>query len=489
MSLGRELSAEPDDAATVAELERALGETAAGETAGLGSPPLPPVLEAWPPISRVAELGSSACWTTWQDLERWLEAFVRFHTEDLQGLREVMKEPAERRTLPYDQREWPCPAHWVEAMADVVATPGPHPGGRLPDLSRVSAPHWLLLRRLAELHAAVRAGTPPPCLLATPTTGTGGLDPAELVARIERYERAGVEAMPADLQQALLRLPHRAPPEVAARAGRLTSPAGGALADWLARRPRPQTRIGWRHGSGLYRDDREPATSGVASLVPGIRAEPTGLELVDHLLSDPRPSRWQADGDDPGGWSAMMPHDREAMAAHFLPYLFCREHGSHLELAHIRTLTVTDGRPGEAVALLVAYFLLNRKGNRASSGVSLLLDLAARGDLPAVEVGRQLALLLRRTWLKPVSLRESMELAADQGGPHLWQVMTGLLPAYLPGPGERAHAAHTQALALAARIAARTGARGALPCVAEIAGRAGDSGLVREARRLHASLA
>lgn len=464
---------------------------AAAETAGLAPLPLPPAPEARPPlspISRVTALRSSAHWTTWQDLERWLEAFVRFHGEDLQGLREAMKEPAERRTPPYDKREWQYPAHWVDALADVVATPGPHPAGRLPDLSRVSAPHWLLLRRLAELHAAVRAGTPPPYLLATPTTGTGGLGPAELVARIEGYERAGVEAMPADLQQALLRLPHRAPPEVAARAGRLTSPAGVTLAGWLTRRPRPRTRIGWRHGSGLYLDDREPAAPGDVSLIPGIRAEPTGLELVDHLLSDPRPSRWQADGDDPGGWSAMLPHDREAMAAHFLPHLLCREHGSHVELAHVQTLMATDGQPGEAIALLVAYFLLNRKGNRASCGVSPLLDLAAKGDLPAVEVGRQLALLLRRTWLKPVSLRESMELAAERGGHHLWQVMTGLLPAYLPGPGERAHAAHTQALALAARIAARTGARGVLPCVAEIAGRASDSGLVREARRLHASL-
>lgn len=478
MSLGRETTPTPDtvDAATVAELERALEET---------TDPAPPPL---PPISRVAGLGSAVYWTAWQDLERWLAAFVRFHTEDLQGLRAAMKELAERRPPPYDKREWQYPAHWVEALADVIATPGPHPGGRLPDLSRVSAPHWLLLRRLAELHAAVRDGTPPPYLLATPTTGTGGLAPAALVARIEGYERAGVEALPADLQQALLRLPHRTPPEVAARASRLTCAAGVTLAGWLARRPLPRTRIGWRHGSGRYLDDREPAATDDPSLVPGIRAEPTGLELVDHLLSDPRPSRWQADGDDPGGWVAMMPHDREAMAAHLLPHLLCREHGSHLELAHVQTLTATDGQPGEAIALLVAYFLLNRKWNRASSGVSLLLDLAARGDLPAAEVGRQLALLLRRTWLKPVSLRESMELAADRGGHHLWQVMTGLLPVYLPGPGERAHAAHTQALALAARIADRTGARGALPCVAEIAGRTGDSGLIREARRLHASL-
>ncbi|MFI7446701.1 hypothetical protein ACIBQX_04310 [Nonomuraea sp. NPDC049714] len=459
MSAGRKTSTATaaGDAPTVAELERALGEAATGET--------------------------------WQDLERWLEAFVRFRTEDLPGLREAMRAPAVRQSPPYDKREWPYPAQWVAAMADLVTTPGPHPVGRLPDISRVSAPHWLLLRRLAEIHAAVRGGTAPPYLLATPTTGTGGLDPAALVARIEGYERAGVEAMPADLQQALLRLPRRIPPEVAARAGRLTSAAGVTLAGWLTGRPEPRTRIAWRHGSGVYLDDREPSPSSEVSLVPGIRAEPTGLELVDHLLSAPRPSRWQADGDDPRGWPAMLPHDREAVAVHYLPYLFCREHGSHIELTHVQILSVTDGPPGEAIALLAAYFLLNRKWNRAPAGVSLLLDLAARGDLPTVEVGRQLALLLRRTWLKAAALRESMELAADRGGhDHVWQIMTGLLPAYLPGPGERAHAGHTQVLALAARIAHRTGAGGELPCVAEIAGRGGESGFVRAARHLRAAL-
>ncbi|WP_336205037.1 hypothetical protein [Nonomuraea sp. LPB2021202275-12-8] len=458
-------------------------------------PPAPEPAPLPPPIADPADLRRLPERSGWQELERWLAAFVRFHTEDLEGLRVALKDLADEPTGLHDEREWQHPGQWAEAMARHVVTPGERPGaprpaeGRLPEASRVSAPHWLLLRRLAELHSAVRGGTPPPGLLATPTTGTGALDAAELVARIEAHERAGAEAMPADLQQALLRLPHEIAPEVAARAGRLTSAAGVTVAGWMSRRPRPRTRVGWSHGSRLYLDDREPGAPHEPSLIPGIRIEPTGLELVDRLLSDPRPSRWQGDGDDPGGWPAMMPHDREAVASHYLPHLLCRWHGSHVRIAHVEALSLADGPAGEGVALLVAHFLLHREW-RPDDGVPLLLGLAARGDLPAAEVGRQLALLLRRTWFKPVTMRETLETAAVRGGhEHVWRILTGFLPVYLPGPGERAHTAHTQALAFACRIARWSGARGALPCVAEIAGRDGTSGFVREARRLHALLA
>ncbi len=67
-------------------------------------------------------------------------------------------------------------------------------------------------------------------------------------------------------------------------------------------------------------------------------------------------------------------------------------------------------------------------------------------------------------------------------------MVAGFLAVYLPGPGEHPRTAHTQALGFAVRAAAWAGARGELPCVAEIARRRGSSGFVREARRLHARL-
>nr|BFE80232.1 hypothetical protein GCM10020093_028330 [Planobispora longispora] len=93
------------------------------------------------------------------------------------------------------------------------------PRDRLPGPDSVSPPHRAMLLRCAEVHAALKAGTLPPYLLATPTLTSGHIDPAELVARLEGYERAGATALPADLQQALLRLPREVDPEIVERGG------------------------------------------------------------------------------------------------------------------------------------------------------------------------------------------------------------------------------------------------------------------------------
>ncbi|MEV0203158.1 DUF6493 family protein, partial [Nonomuraea sp. NPDC050691] len=92
---------------------------------------------------------------------------------------------------------------------------GPHE--RLPGRSRVSPPHWAVLLRCAEVHNALKEGALPPYLLATPTSTSGHIDPAVLADRIEGYARAGARPLPADLAQALLRLPREVDPEVSAR--------------------------------------------------------------------------------------------------------------------------------------------------------------------------------------------------------------------------------------------------------------------------------
>ncbi|MFD8533775.1 hypothetical protein ACFV0L_40830, partial [Streptosporangium canum] len=78
---------------------------------------------------------------------------------------------------------------------------------QLPHPNRVSPPHDFLLHRYAELADALRNGTLPPVLLATPTWMSGHLDPDVLVGRLETCAAAGVEPPLADLAQALLRLP------------------------------------------------------------------------------------------------------------------------------------------------------------------------------------------------------------------------------------------------------------------------------------------
>nr|BFE80231.1 hypothetical protein GCM10020093_028320 [Planobispora longispora] len=56
------------------------------------------------------------------------------------------------------------------------------------------------------------------------------------------------------------------------------------------------------------------------------------------------------------------------------------------------------------------------------------------------------------------------------------------------GAGERAHSAHTRALAFAAEAARRADARGPIPEVARIAAHRATSGYVRAARALHGRL-
>ncbi|GAA2808606.1 hypothetical protein GCM10020219_095550 [Nonomuraea dietziae] len=110
----------------------------------------------------------------------------------------------------------------------------------------------------------------------------------------------------------------------------------------------------------------------------------------------------------------------------------------------------------------------------------------ARGSLPAVECGRQLGLVLRRTEVKLGRVLESLEDCARQGAHReIWQLVAGMLPVLLPGTDERAHAGHTQVLGFAVRAAGWAKASGPIPAVAEVAARTGSSGFVRTARRLH----
>ncbi|MEU8041104.1 DUF6493 family protein [Streptosporangium sp. NPDC049078] len=363
------------------------------------------------------------------------------------------------------------------------------PHDRLPDPRHLSAPHYAMLLRCAEVHSALKAGTLPPYLLATPTLTSGHLDPAELVARLEGYERAGAQVLPADLGQALLRLPREASAEVVDRAGKLTSQAGATLARWLTDRPEPQLRVDWAHAGGAYTHDRQKGEHS-PRLNPRIRLEPTGLALIDTLLSDPRSWTDEDDGKYMEFWRLTLPSDRETVAMHLLPHLLDTWERPGYFHQYVTALFSQDGPVGEATALLIAVQLA-QQGMFAwpERGLRLLLDAAAADCLPTVECGRQLGLSLRRevTTMSPV--RSALEECAKQGAHRqVWEIMTGLLPVYLPGPDERPYSGHTQALSLAIDAARWAGARGPVPAVAEAAARKGTSNFVRTARALHEQL-
>ncbi|MFB9470530.1 hypothetical protein ACFFR3_13495 [Nonomuraea salmonea] len=527
--------------------------------------PAPVEAGAFPaPVRAAYELGPCPR-DDWQGAERWLAGVVHLYGHAREALTTRLTEHR-----PPPPGPWLDIGHWAQAIARLVtgtvvpsAADGSSPVGdeRLPGLGDVPGPHLFLLRRWAEVHDALAAGTLPPYLLAEPTEGSGLLDPEMLVERLSGYERAGVEALPADLQQALLRLPRDIPPHAAAQAARLASEAGRVAARWMnGERPEPIAELIWscrvlggpdtatpvpgtnilppappapgvhvlppgspvggdaghsggggfpagdggeRSGeaaageSGPWQEgwaccaaDTGPVLDRAHELSARLRpAGPTGLEFVDGLFSGSVAHRLRDHGGYLGWWPHLMPSDREAVAAHCVPHLMERWRRVRMETAQAQALAAAGGPPGEALALVVAYLVADRARGTAEERARPVVELAARGELDAERVGRRLALLIQRTELKPGPAFETLEAAAAFGAQReVWRIVTAFLPGFLPAPGERSHTRHTQGLVFALRAARWAGARGAVPCVAEIAQRKASNNFVREARRLHTYL-
>ncbi|MFF3437292.1 hypothetical protein [Streptosporangium sp. NPDC002721] len=374
---------------------------------------------------------------------------------------------------------------WYDGSAG-YGDPGETRPDRLPKEHRTSVPHRFVLRRCAEVLAALRAGTLPPVLLATPTAATGHLDPAAFLARLETVEATGAEPLPADFQQALLRLPGTAAPEVVARAGRLTSEAGRRAARWLAEGPvEPEARVRWRfteNGNPCHTDEREPPAGADLTPVPWVRADPTGLPLVDELVGEVSYRDWDEHGRYMGWWPAVLPSHREVVAAHYLPHLLHIYYRPTVQPEYVEALAACDGPVGEHTALLLAFFLAQRD---PAHGVRLTVRMAARGDLPAEALGRQLVLLTERTRVKLPHAVAGLGEAAGQGAHReVWEVIRAALPHVLPGEGERPRPGATDLVALGVEVARLAGARGEIPGLAPPSRRS-SSGFGRQCRRLH----
>ncbi|MGW7477212.1 DUF7824 domain-containing protein [Nonomuraea muscovyensis] len=439
----------------------------------------PPVLgPAGLPTSRLSE-------HRWLVAERWLDVFVRLAATDRAALTETLAPvaglfPAEM----YRSAPWRHLKIWAAAMAKELTEPGAeakatagHPD-RTPPTTRERLPEIagtgrrMPLRRFAEVYEALVTGTLPPYLLATPTHVNGRLDAAELVDRLEGYELAGAEALPVDLEQALLRLPRTVPADVVERAAGLTGTAGRAAARWMTDRP-AGPRVTLR---------RQESGDGV------FVADPTGSATLDEALADLRGEEaFEAH-------LSVLPSDRELVAAHAVHPVLADAIHRRPAAAHLDLLAAADGPGGPAMALLVAHCLCAEP----EETLRPLLWLAASGGLPGAEVGAELATLFRRDEANEREYRlysvaevlGVLEEAARHGAHReVWQIMAGLLTGYLPGPGERATVTHTRLTTFAADVATWADARGELPRIAELAARSRESGLVRQARRLHTRLA
>ncbi len=450
----------------------------------LGSVPEPPRMP--PPVrdpGTLARLRLSEF--DWLSSELWLDGFVRLADHRRAGQERARLVTALAPLAAgcgddrYRWRPWWHTADWAAAMARELAEPGAERsagvGGRatvaerVPAMAHGPAEKIMPLARYAEVYQAQVEGRLPPYLLSTPTRLNGLLDPDVLVERLEGYERDGVEALPLDLRQALLRLGRTVTEEVASRAAGLTGTAGRKVARWLTDRPaEPRVVLRWTTHQGDTRITSE--------FVSGAEYQEVLGDLLIPRFHDESCERLLA----------VLAGHRDLAAARAAWTLRSYWPLNKPSLQDLDLLVTADGPAGPGLALLLAHHLMEGPDGGA---VPPLLRLAATGALPGEELGRQLADLLRRSESGPADAVAALRTAAEQGAHReVWQVMRGLLPACLPGPGERATTAHTRLMTFAAEVASWADARGELAVVAEFAGRTRGSELVRQARFLHERL-
>ncbi len=279
-------------------------------------------------------------------------------------------------------------------------------------------PRLALLYRLHEIAVGLGQRSSPPLLVATPTAGSGQLDPGELVARLEQAAAAGWEPWEHDLQQALLRLPRAPDPAATARARRLPTPAGQRLFAWLrdggmadpqvtrvvrTMRGRPR----WSPDASRQLADEvvgvfatvappgNPARPGAlpASLAAARRLLPRRPPPLAALLCQlPEPERWERWH--LGGWQhcwpALLPSHRDALAAQLLPWLANRSAGVRGIGQLLPALAEADGPVGPGLTLALAYGLGARDPVDRAAAVDALLVLAGRHQLEGRALGVEL---------------------------------------------------------------------------------------------------
>ncbi|MFD0279382.1 DUF6493 family protein [Kitasatospora sp. NPDC127111] len=369
----------------------------------------------------------------------------------------------------------------------------------------------VLAARLSE--AAERIITDrPPFLLATPTDATGALDAAVLVGRLAGYEAVGARPGEADLHAALLRVTPTTDDEVLADAGRLVSPGGRWVAQWLrdgGLPGQPSERVvfapgrsanGSRLHGHTYWERWWEELNRVSVAQPGLGAGPQGPAgerlgaEFRALLDGTEPSVARARKQDEwmwrptAHWAAMLPHHREEQAARWLDRFADaadREQRGAPELLPV--LAEAGGPAGLALHLALAYGLGARFAEDRTAAVDALLVLAAREELDGALLGRELGDLVARGAVKPNRLGQALAAAAETGAyGTVWSVLGPALPALLAGDAVRGTG---DVLAVAVDAARRCGARGPVPEVDAVAARSGSSRLVKEARTLRDLLA
>lgn len=453
---------------------------------------LPAVPEPRPvpgPIATAAEVAQEVAAVVANDrdvvaFERALDGLVRHAHLDRTALAEALK--------PVMRREPKSDVDWVQSdLYDVAsALRGDEPRRRAVMMQRAvhvtrtgpsrtySLAGSMLAARLTEAMEVIESGTQP-FLLAVPTLATGALDAAVLVERISALDELGVTPAPVDLAQALLRVTPTPDEQVLRAAEALGSDAGQRLARWL------------REGGPAHQDSEpkgwphckppKPASQGWWTPArPGAVFDPPLPPVAAALLGPYVGNRGLADPMAPC-WVAQLPHHRDELMArdYFEPRTSQR--GWPRNLPYV----VESGGPaGYSVHLALAFGLIWQMESDAV--VDAVLVLAARGQLDAGLLGRQLEALLNHGWPHADKASDSLRAAAETGAyATVWSVLEAALPGLLRETPVRGTA---HLLSLAVECASRCGAKGEITEVTAVAARSASSQVVRNARLLRDAL-
>ncbi|MBO2465137.1 DUF6493 family protein [Actinomadura violacea] len=494
--------------AMIAEAFGEVGAAAPEPWAPPGPPPFVP-REMPAPIGSPAELAEEFAvllrteHPDWLAVERFVAALVAFAYQDIDGTRNALRPVVDKRApwladpdqqIGHHEKDWTLfsvrcllvpktPGRLVEALASLVK--GWSRKGETvfdPQLDR------FLALRGREIAAAVGRV---PVLLATPTTAAGHVDPDVLVERLERLEAAGAEPGRAELAQAMLRVPREIDPAAVTRAKGLASPAGQAMAAWLAAGPQPDPDVRCevleeptatvgdrtlRLPSRIFSAVSFPGDSDIARLCsfPEEGWRDFGRPKFSHTFA------W---------WPGITPSHREIAAAQLVPYQAGLTDEAWLQGTTMLALAEADGPSGAATGTLLACTLANAHERHRADAVDALLTLSARGVLPAAETGAAIGRLAAFGRIKLGRIGKALGSAADAGAhADVWTIIAAALPEVLAEPDGHAVRGLPDLLALGTRTAETTRARGAIPALEAVAGRGGSSRPVKEAARLHRTL-
>ncbi|SMC55851.1 DUF6493 family protein [Lentzea albidocapillata] len=441
----------------------------------------------WPdPIATLDELtgevhglfGRNTAYADPVTVERILEAVVRFAWQDREAVANAFgpiydKYPWIRNRLDLQAYlDRPSPDCRSMFFSIIAAVPVPaEPLGQMEQLTPVlkgavpGTPSQLLAKRLREIARGL-VRSPRPFLLSTPTEMSGLLDPGTLLERLAKAEAEEWEPWPLDLRQAYRRLPRDTRPEDFAS---LRGTAGSLLREWLTGFSDPAVELVERTrstSSGYLTRQREEKRLFV-TLTPG--------------LSDPE-RYWYGYNDWEAMlpcWPAVLPVQREVVAAHLVAHLASRCESKGDDGALLPALAEIQGPIGVATCLALAYGLGAEGTVGRAHAVDALLILAARDQFDGKALGEVVGLLLERGELALNRVAPCLRDTARSGAAaQIW----GLLQAALPKVWSHNRAADL--VELAVELAQRLKPGGTVDGLAEVAARKGSSKTVVQARRL-----